>query len=435
GVSYEGPGAKISASFNGDNSVSQLKYANRKLEKGELVNVLDSNKVKERCSAMYNTSSPKGKYEKLELKTRLFYYAPPLDQNKVATIIPYYECSGTAFYGDQRVELMPYMIPAIADRKYVPELSLKTSMDKNKVEASVDITGGAAPYQVQWSSSSIGMRSGEATSITFDLFRRGKEMQEVLNIKVIDNNGVITHLNKLIVFNIDLLPPVFVLSRQDAATRDYGSENAVLNQFGGLDQGFIDEMNDDGVNRKFTWGGLNAWEQDFKKAEDNNWIDDTDITFYVGHGGVGFFTFENNTEDDSVLDSDDATGDWGDKDLEWLAVYSCQVLGKGDDGQEPFRNWKQEFDGLHLFLGFHTNAQVNDNFSGKFASNMLSDDMTVLQAWVDAVDDTNVGECVVMGVFRQSDGAWNYNDHFHGKGSVGPDISGSSIGLGWYIAP
>ena len=435
GISYEGPGAKISASFSGDASVSQLKYGCRKLAKGELVNLLDSNKVKETCRAMYNLSSPKGKYEKLEMRTRLFYYAPPLDQNKLATIIPYYECSGTAFYGDRKVELMPYIIPAITDKRYVPELSLKTSMDNNKMEAAVNITGGVPPYQIQWSSSSIGMRSGDATSITFDLFRRGKEMQEVLNIKVIDNNGVSTHLNKLILFNPDLLPSLFAPSSRDAATRDYGTENAVLNQFGGLDQGFINAMNADGVHRKFTWGGLNAWEQDFKKTEDDNWIDDTDITFYVGHGNVGLFTFENSTEDDSVLDNDDATGDWGHKDLEWLALYSCQVLGKGGDGQEPFRNWKQEFDGLHLLLGFHSNARVNNNFSGKFAANMLSSNMTVLQAWVDAVDDENVGDCVVMGVFRRSDGAWNYNDHFHGKGSVGPDISGSSIGLGWYIAP
>ncbi len=435
GISYEGPGAKISASFSGDASVSQLKYAYRKLAKGELVNLLDSNKVKETCGAMYNSSSPKGKYEKLEMRTRLFYYAPPLDQNKVATIIPYYECSGTAFFGDRRVELMPYIIPAIADKRYVPELSLKTSMDKNKVEASVNITGGVPPYQVQWSSSSIGMRSGEATSITFDLLRRGNEMQEVLNIKVIDNNGVITYLNKSIQFSPDLLPSLFVLSSQDAATRDYGTENAVLNEFGGLDQGFINEMNADGVNRKFTWGGLNAWEQDFKSPRII-----TGLTIPISH-----FTWDMEMSACSrsriaakmipFWTTDDATGDWGDKDLEWLALYSCQVLGKGGDGQEPFRNWKQEFDGLHLLLGFHSNAWVNNNFSGKFAANMLSSNMTVLQSWVDAVDDENVGDCVVMGVFRRSDGAWNYNDHFHGKGSVGPDISGSSIGLGWYIAP
>ena len=115
-------------------------------------------------------------------------------------------------------------------------------------------------------------------------------------------------------------------------------------------------------------------------------------------------------------------------------AISYHLLGKGADGQEPFRNWKQEFEGLHLLLGFHTNAAVRNAFSGAFASNMVDSDMTIRQAWFEAIDDhqPNDREGVVMGVFRAGDSAWNYNDHFHGKGSVGPDIRGSDIGLGWY---
>ncbi|MCP4414373.1 MAG: hypothetical protein GY808_17595 [Gammaproteobacteria bacterium] len=62
-------------------------------------------------------------------------------------------------------------------------------------------------------------------------------------------------------------------------------------------------------------------------------------------------------------------------------------MEKGSDGQEPFRNWKQEFDGLHLLLGFHTNAGVSNQFAGKFASNMVDANMTVIQAWFDAIDE------------------------------------------------
>jgi len=431
----EGPGAKVSASFLGDGAISQLKHANRSLSKGEMVTQLNPDKVKECCKEMYNRSAPNGAYQELNIETRLFYYSPPLSQEGVHTLIPYYECSGTAAFEKQRISLLQYSIPATDDKKYVPAISLEISLNGSDVVATAKIEGGSPPYQIRWSSPSIGAKEGD-TKLEYTLARRNKEMHEVLSLEVIDNNGVFVQTSQIVKFDQTPLPELLDFSvMKVAGVQDYGTENSVYNQFGGLEQGFKDQMNADGVVRRFSWRGLAAWEQDFKEPEDSKWIDNTDITFYVGHGNVGYFTFENNTHDDSRLDNNDATGDWGDKDLEWLALYSCKVMGKGDDGQEPFRNWKQEFDGLHLLLGFHTNARPNNQFSGKFASNMLSSNMTVCSAWFDAIDDhqPNDREGIVMGVFRASDNAWNYNDHFHGKGSVGPDIRGSNIGLGWYV--
>ena len=432
----EGPGAKVSASFLGDGTISQLKHANRSLSKGEMVTLLNSDKVKERCKEMYNRSAPNGGYQELNIKTRLFYYSPPLSQKGVHTLIPYYECTGSATFGKQRISLLQRSIPATDDKKYVPAITLKISLNGNEVVATAKIEGGSPPYQICWSSPSIGAKEGD-TKLKYTLARRNKEMHEVLSLEVIDNNGVFVQASQIVKFDQTALPILLDFpSIKVGGVTDYGTENSVYNEFGGLEQGFKDQMNADGVVRRFSWRGLAAWEQDFKEPEDSKWIDNTDITFYVGHGNVGYFTFEDNTHDDSKLDNNDATGDWGDKDIEWLALYSCQVMGKGDDGQEPFRNWKQEFDGLHLLLGFHTNAQVSNQFSGKFASNMLSSNMTVCCAWFDAIDDHQPSdrEGVVMGVLRASDFAWNYNDHFHGKGSVGPDIRGSNIGFAWYVS-
>jgi len=435
GFPVEGPGAKVSASFLGDGTVSQLKHANRSLSKGEMVTLLNPDKVKERCKEIYNMSVPTNRYQELNIKTRLFYYSPPLSQKGIHTLIPYYECSGSATFEKQDISLLELSIPAIDDRKYVPAITLKVSLNANDVIANAKINGGSPPYQIRWSSPSIGVKEGN-TKLKYSLKRRDKEMHEVLNLEVIDNNGVFVQTSQIVKFDKSvLLKPLDFSGVKIGGVRDYGTENSVYNEFGGLEQGFKDQMNADGVVRRFSWRGLAAWEQDFKDPEDSNWIDNTDMTFYVGHGNVGYFTFEDSTHDDSILDNNDATGDWGDKDIEWLALYSCQVMGKGGDGQEPFKNWKQEFDGLHLLLGFHTNAQVSNQFSGKFASNMLTSNMTVLNAWFDAIDDhqPNDREGIVMGVFRASDNVWNYNDHFHGKGSVGPDIRGSDIGLGWYV--
>ena len=431
----EGPGAKVNASFSGDGAVTQLKHANRQLRKGEKVKLLDTDKVMERCKEMYARSAPKGGYQDLHIETRLFYHSPPLSQKGVHTLIPFYECTGNATFDKQKISLLQRSFPATDEKKYVPVVTLKVLFKGREVVATADIKGGSSPYDIRWNSPSIGSKQG-GTTLQYEPARRNKEMYEALVLNVIDDNGVFVQASHRVEFDPTALPQLFDSpSIRVGGVRDYGTENAVYNEFGGLEQGFIDQMNADGVIQRFSWRGLAAWEQDFKEPEDSQWIDNTDITFFVGHGSVGSFSFEDNTHDDSRLDNNDATGDWGDKDLEWLALYSCQVLGKGGDGQEPFRNWKQEFDGLHLLLGFHTNARVSNQFSGKFASNMLSSSTTVRYAWFDAIDDhqPNDREGVIMGVFRASDNAWNYNDHFHGKGSVGPDIRGSNIGLGWYV--
>ena len=432
----EGPGAKISASFSPDGKITQLKHASRSLSEGQMVSKVSADKARERCMALYRQSLPQDSFQELQVSTRLFYFAPALKYQKVHSIIPYYECSGSAIVDKQKVSLLQFDIPVIDDTKYVPKISVKTTIKGTAISATAEVSGGSPPYQIRWSSPSIDSKEGDKT-LEYQLTRRGKELQEILTVDVVDSNGVFVQTSQVIQFDQDNLPaqPDFPTAKVAGVT-DYGTENAVYNQFGSLEQGFKDQMNDDGVTRRFSWRGLAAWEQDFKAPEDSTWIDNTDITFYVGHGNVGYFTFEDNSHDDSRLDDDDATGDWGNKDLEWLALYSCQVLGKGDDGQEPFRNWKQEFAGLHLLLGFHTNAAARNAFSGAFASNLVDSNMTLIQAWFDAIDDhqPNDREGIVMGVFRSSDWTWNYNDHFHGKGPVGPDISGSNIGLGWYVS-
>ena len=223
--------------------------------------------------------------------------------------------------------------------------------------------------------------------------------------------------------------------------RDFGTENAVTNEFGALEQGFINRMSGDGITKNFSWTGTNAWEQDFKANQDSSWIDNTDITFYVGHGYGGGFTFEDNSHDDGTLYYTDADDDWGDKDLEWLALLSCQVLKSTWSSKSRFDRWKQEFDGLHILLGFHTNAYAWNSFSGEFADNMVRNPflwwnhpMKMKDAWFNAKDtDQPSGVvAVAMGVFRQ-DGVSNTNDYFWGKGSVGPDIRDSDIAGYWSI--
>lgn len=441
-IPLEGPGAKINATFDSTVNVTRLHYAHRDLRPGEKVRIITTKEAVKRCRSLYQGADIKKQDSNLKIKTRLLYYAPSLSIRSVDTILPFYECSGTVVFKERESSLLQYLIPATDDNKYVPSIRLEATVKDANVNANVDIKGGKPPYTIKWSSPSRLLKASE-DKIAYKVASREGKTNEVITVHVTDSNGVVVSANKTL--TIEPAADVSVVGEiqpKVAGVVDYGTENAVTNQFGDLESGFIIFMQLNSITERFSWSGTNAWEQDFKATTDSDWVDNTDITLYVGHGDGDGFTFEDTTHTDDKLDYNDADGDWGDKDLEWLALYSCQVLEETWGGMNRFDRWAQEFDGLHLLLGFETNARVNDNFTGAFAFNMLGmplawwhNAMKVRAAWFEAINDFQPSDRVgvVMGVFRTGDYVTNYNDYFHGKGSVGPDIRGSSIGGYWWV--
>ncbi|MET0068317.1 MAG: DUF6345 domain-containing protein [Candidatus Thiodiazotropha sp.] len=448
-----GPGAKISATLGSDGGITQFRFANRHLEQGESVPVIDHAQARQTCEARLLDSAMGQEMEKLNLNTQLVYYAPSMELTEVKTIQPHYDCGGTAVVDGEIVNLLHQMIPAVDSSAYVPALELSAQLAGETVTARVNIEGGTPPYAIEWSAASVKPLNRSGTAVSFPLQSRKGGVESQVTVKVTDANGIeklasvgvaapklsahessplLDYLGQALAQVVDVLVPSV---EAVGGITDYGTENAVTNQFGDLEQGFIDRMQSAGVIERFSWSGTLAWEQDFKAGEDSNWIDNTDITFYTGHGNGDRFTFEDTTHDDGALDYDDATEDWGDKDLEWLALLSCQVLEDDWAGMSRFDRWKQEFDGLHLLMGFHTNAYAWMSFSGEFADNMLkSSPMTVRTAWFEAVDSDQPSGVVpvVMGVLDVN-GMSNVNDYFWGKGSVGPDIRDGDITGYWSI--
>ncbi|MCG7997123.1 MAG: DUF6345 domain-containing protein [Candidatus Thiodiazotropha taylori] len=448
-----GPGAKISASVGSEGNTTRLHFANRTLEQGETVPVIDHSAARLQCQEKLLSGAQSKAFEKLNITTQLVYYAPSLEMTSVKTIQPHYDCGGTAVVDGEIVNLLHQLIPAVDSNEYVPEVTLDSWFDGKTVNAKVDINGGMPPYQIDWSATRAKLQDRSGSTISFYPQQRDGISEESISVTVTDANGIqrvvtanlpanlISHHDESAVSRFftnavtamleTLIPAVQAIG----GITDYGTENAVTNEFGDLEQGFIDRMQSAGVTERFSWSGTLAWEQDFKASQDSNWIDNTDMTFYVGHGYGGGFTFEDNSHDDGTLDHDDATDDWGDKDLEWLALLSCQVLKDDWSGMSRFDRWKQEFDGLHLLLGFHTNAYAWNSFSGEFADNMLkSSPMTVKTAWFEATDTNQPSGVVpvVMGVLGNN-GMSNMNDYFWGKGSVGPDIRDGDIIGYWSI--
>ncbi|MCG8487643.1 MAG: DUF6345 domain-containing protein [Chromatiales bacterium] len=447
-----GPGAKISTTVGSEGTTTQLHFANRSLQQGESVAVIDHTEAKLQCREKLLSGAQSKAFDKLNITTQLVYFAPSLDLTSVKTIQPHYDCGGTAVVDGEIVNLLHQLIPAVDSNEYVPEVALDSWFDGKTINAKVDIRGGMPPYRIDWSATNAKLQDRSGSSISFNPQQRDGISQESVSVTVTDANGI----ERVVTANL----PVNLISQSESPVSrlftnaitavletlipaveaiggitDYGTENAVTNEFGDLEQGFIDRMQSAGVTERFSWSGTLAWEQDFKASQDSNWIDNTDMTFYVGHGYGGGFTFEDNSHDDGTLDHDDATEDWGDKDLEWLALLSCQVLKDEWSGMSRFDRWKQEFDGLHLLLGFHTNAYAWSSFSGEFADNMLkSSPMTVKTAWFEATDTNQPSGVVpvVMGVLGSS-GMSNMNDYFWGKGSVGPDIRDGDIIGYWSI--
>jgi hypothetical protein len=202
--------------------------------------------------------------------------------------------------------------------------------------------------------------------------------------------------------------------------------------------GFKSVMASHGISSAFDWRGWNAFEKDFKKGSlggwDSTYVDNVDMQWYTGHGWPGGFTFKSSVDDTQIVPSD---AQWGDRDLEWLQLESCEVLRDTTGTDDYFGRWGPTMDGLHMLNGFHTNAYcIGGGTGGDFAQYLFPQTffgitirpaLTVRQAWASMALDKEPSGVVYrsMGPIGPG-GITNIGDHFWGQGSVGPDISAAS---------
>jgi hypothetical protein len=139
---------------------------------------------------------------------------------------------------------------------------------------------------------------------------------------------------------------------------------------------------------RYSFAEISAFEKDFKKDSlggwENSYIDSVDLQFYVGHGWPGGFTFANATQSDGSIVPNDCNRAWGDRDNEWLALTSCQVLADSNLSQ-----WAACMNGQHLIMGFVTNASAYNNASSTQAYHFgryIMQNYTMPQAWYKACD-------------------------------------------------
>jgi hypothetical protein len=202
-----------------------------------------------------------------------------------------------------------------------------------------------------------------------------------------------------------------------------------------------------GIGVAFDFRGTNAWENDFKKGSlgggDSTFVDNVDAQWYTGHGWSGGFTFKDTTHDDGSIVPSDA--DWGNGDLEWLQLESCEVLRDTSGTNDYFGRWGQTINGLHMLNGFDTNAYcINGGTGATFANYLfpwkilgitIRPALTVRQAWGQmAIDKEPSGVRYRSMGNIASNGVTNIGDHFWGQGTTGPDIMKAGRSGMWAIS-
>lgn len=448
GLPVLGPGQKGSVAFNTAGNVSRLQLATRSLRKGGEVQLLSDSEANQAAARQFKAEScvTDTALQGLKLSKRTVYYAPPLDiAGGARNVVPHFQYQAKALVDGQQIDLLGTFLPAV--KSGAPKAAIETTVDGANVNAKSAITGGRPPYKYLWQScqGSIPPEQATKSEINYTVAARdGKAgADDVLRLQVTDANGLVGFASK----KIEVQEPAAAPSRASgelaktsvSGVKDFGVWFIDASQgpdATGQAWDFQDEMTDVGT-RRFYWGGTNFWRSDFvdpsKGGNDTNYVDNVDLTFVTAHGWPdGMVTGEPNGAGGykSFTYNDVA---WGNGDLEWMAALSCQTLKpKNSAGLGIDKRWLKGWKGLHMQLGFSTNAYNTSGFGNEFGDNIADDRMKIRQAWVNAAENyqpdgvvyATTGPIGANNVSNINDYVWNLG------GSTGPDITSLT---GWWV--
>jgi Family of unknown function (DUF6345) len=498
GYPLVGPGAQIQISFGAEGNVTRLVHATRTLELGPSVAIIDADTMRQRlaCSLPDDAEiNVRLVYLAPSLRNALNgspYWRP-------SEIIPWYAVTVTRTViqpgrrTGQPLTSRVRLIPATDDTRYVPSVTVEaSSIDGSRVEARAAATGGTAPYSFLWAGSNPGTFAERGAAVSYEPVTR--DLREVIpaqslariehvSVTVVDANGVSAQA-------ITSLP---VTARPAPDTRDsvtYGCESpndpgawtgdrvawqSAMSTFGG-------------GSERFCWLADSSWPGDYIEptppgtldslpwidgdADYSNWgINTANIVFYIGDSNPEVFAEMypgatpadyNTSAGGWVWAPTNSTtvqlgsqgydvayaGAWGaphpNDQLQWLPMYACNLLENDANAPSPWLRWGPAFNGLHSVLAFHTEALDSNSFVSDFSLGFLGfplffEPQTIVQAWLNAANATNIGTPAAMGPIVNIDvlgitlGISDYADYYWGKGTVGPTIPQELINGWWYI--
>ena len=437
GLPATGQGAKLRITFAPDGSVSQLSSALRRLEPAGDQPIIPSDEARRACEALYDAGVRQG-------EPTLGYVLPAL--GAVETIYPSYTCNPSAETGDQAHRQVP------AVEGVAPTANVEGIRRGDAISASAEISGGSGPYQLRWSSSTTALTENDGSEIAYERQPRGKEAEETVSLEVTDANGLTSTASLSFPAEDGSQKGVSVpggggFGKLAIGPVDVGIEQTVDEWQCAQDSAkyFKSVMAAHAVPAEFDWRGWSAFEKDFKDTAkggwDHNYVDNVDAQWYTGHGSASSFTFKG-WNDDKWLTPADAR--WGNGDLEWLQLESCQVLRDTNGLHDYFGRWGPTVDGLHMLNGFHTNAYcVGGGTGGTFASYLFPRKilwwtfpaLTVRNAWAQMAIDKEPSGVVYRSMGNLgAGGVNNIGDFFWGQGPTGPDITRAARIGQWSIS-
>jgi hypothetical protein len=424
GLPVAGQGAKLRITFAPDGQVTQLSSSLRKLDRAGDAPIIPSDEARKSCEALYDEGVRQG-------EPTLGYVLPAL--GAVETIYPSYTCNPSSEKGEQA----NLSVPAVEG--VGPKATIKVSRSGERIFGEVaEAAGDGSVYK--WSSSSTVLADNSGEQVAYDRRPRGKTgPAETLTLEVTDRNGIAATAQVTLdgdgASSAETTPGGGGFGKLAIGPVDVGIEQTVDEWQCAQDSaiGFKSVMASKGISTAFDWRGVNAWEKDFKDTSKGGWdhlyVDNVDAQWYTGHGSSGGFTFKSAIDDTEITPAD---ARWGNGDLEWMQLESCQVLRDTNGFHDYFSRWGGAVDGLHMLNGFHTNAYcVGGGTGGTFASYLFPRQilwwtlpaLTVRNAWAQMAIDKEPSGVVYRSMGNiASGGVTNIGDFFWGQGSTGPDI-------------
>ncbi len=203
--------------------------------------------------------------------------------------------------------------------------------------------------------------------------------------------------------------------------------------------GFRDVFNGAGVPIDFRWNAPNAWERDFKQTgaptdgDDAAYVDDVDLAWYTGHGGPAVHFRQSRARRRRITPSD---ARYGDHDLEWLQLESCQVLASPSGGGTNAVDRGAAYSTACTCSTGSTRMRRAEQHRGHLRGVPLrAARPEVRQAWAQMANDLEPSgvSIVHMGPIRTGDFVLELRRSLLGPGlRSGPDIPASqTIGLWW----
>lgn len=182
---------------------------------------------------------------------------------------------------------------------------------------------------------------------------------------------------------------------------------------------------------------------DNQNGDYDSTVGTADILLYIGHGNPDAISFTSPWTPPALFWQEDYQA-WGNNGVtchdfqpgqsqEWLCLLSCNVLlfAPTNDFNVVDR-WLPSFNGLHLLLGFSSEAEAMTGFPQVFAGNMVSGPPapSIYQAWFDAAKACHTGQAAVLAPLGPN-AVWDIADCWWWEGPVGPTLLPSQF-KGWY---